>query len=166
MNLLTSTLFCTILMVSTGAALAENSHDGPGRAERHHARGMQGMPMVEHLVRALHRLDLSEEQREDVHAVLQEMKTAIRPVMEETRAGHEQLKELIKAATFDEEAVAVLATKEGQLAAERVIIASRAFSDVYVVLTDEQREELDAMSERRKQHKSKMRRHNKPSSSS
>ncbi len=165
MKLLTSTLLCTTLMASTGAVLAEDGGDGSGRSGRHHARGMQGMPMVEHVVRSLHRLDLSEEQREDVHAVLREMKAAIRPVMEETRAGHEQLKELIKATSFDEEAVAALASKEGQLAAERMIIASRAFSDVYVVLTDEQREELNAMSERRKQHKSKMRRHKKHSSS-
>ncbi len=37
------------------------------------------------------------------------------------RAGHEQLKELIKADSFDEAAVTALAEKEGALTAERLI---------------------------------------------
>ena len=165
MKSLISTLFFAILLTSTSAALARDGGDGQGRGGPHHTRGMQGIPMVSHLVRAMHRLDLSEEQKDAIHGVLQDMKTTIRPVMDETRVGHEQLQELIKAANYDEQAVAALAAKEGQLAAERVVIASRAFSDVFAVLTEEQREELSAMSEHRKQHQSKMRQHKKRSSS-
>ena len=165
MKSLISTLFSAILLVSAGTTLAEGYGEGPGRAGPRHARGMHGMPMVEHLVRALHRLDLSEEQKGNIHDVLRAMKADIHPVMSETKAGHEQLKELIKAASYDEKAVAALAAQEGQLAAERVVIASRALSSVFGFLTDAQREELNAMSEHHKQHRSELRRHKKHSSS-
>ena len=73
------------------------------------------------------------------------------------KAGHEQLKELIKAESFDESAVAALAETEGTLAAERLIVASRAMSDVYGQLTVEQRAELEIMASERAERRAEKR---------
>ena len=64
--------------------------------------------------------------------------------------NHEQLRELVKAGTFNEEAVALLADKEGELAAERLMLTSRALSEVYNILTVDQRKDLEAMGAQRK----------------
>ena len=75
------------------------------------------------------------------------------------RAMHAQLKELIKADTFDESAVSALARKEGDLAAERLLSASRATSNVYGQLTDEQRAQLASMAEERQAKRAERRHH-------
>jgi Spy/CpxP family protein refolding chaperone len=81
---------------------------------------------------------------------MQALKAEVRPIMQATKAGHLQLKELIKADSYDEQAVAALADKEGNLAAERMMITSRALSEVFSQLTDEQRSQLDEMAAQRK----------------
>ena len=113
--------------------------------------------MMDHFTRALRRLDLSDEQKESIHATMQTMKTEIAPIMSETKAGHLQLKELIKADQYDEDAVADLAAKEGDLAAERMLIASKAISVMLDQLTDEQRIQLDEMAAARKERHGKKR---------
>jgi Spy/CpxP family protein refolding chaperone len=71
--------------------------------------------------------------------------------MQEMKAGHMQLKELVKAESLDEQAVAAVAETEGLLAAERLKIAARAASEIFALLTDEQREQLEAMAAERGQ---------------
>jgi len=140
----------------TGAALAQDSMANPAGAKnghhqqgRHQQRGDQPMPVVEHMMRAVRHLDLSDEQQESVKAIMHGLKTQERQLMKEMKAGHEQLKELIKADSYDETAVAALAEKEGSLAAERLMSASRAMSEIYGLLSDEQRVELEVMASER-----------------
>ena len=85
-----------------------------------------------------------------VGEIMGALKADIRPVVMATRENHEQLKELVKAPTFDEGAVALLAEKEGDLAAERLMLTSRALSEIYNQLTNEQRIELEDMARHRK----------------
>lgn len=158
-NILKTILAATFLM-SAGASFAQDTDAGSGKPGKPGARGqrsMQGMPMVEHLMHALHRLDLDEEQKTSIRAVMKNMKAEVRPVMEEMKHGHQQLKGLIKADEFDEDAVAELAAKEGDLTAQRVMISSRALSEVYSFLTGEQRVELEEMAAERMERRSKKR---------
>ena len=149
----------TLLLTTAATAMADDSYGEPGRKGPRHQRGMQVMPVVEQLTHALKRLELDDQQREDIRGVMREMKTDIRPLMEETRAGHQTLKELIKAENYDQGAIAVLAKKEGDLAAERMMIASRTLSAIFSHLTDEQRDELDAMAAQRQERRSERRKH-------
>ncbi len=151
-TLITSILSATLFM-SFGPAFAQDSEyeSRKSSSSQRGQRGMQAMPMVEKLMHALHRLDLSEEQRTSIKTVMQEMKAEIRPIMGEMKAGQLQLKSLIKSDVYDETAVAELARIEGDLSAQRIVISSRAMSEVFGYLTDEQREELDLMAEQRKQ---------------
>lgn len=144
---LTTAFFSIVLLTLTGAALAQEPghyRDGP-----HHGRDMLPMPGVDKMMRAVRHLDLSDAQRDTIRDIMHSLKTEDRQMMREMRTGREQLRDLIKADTFDESAVADIAGKEGALTTERLMLASRAMSKVYAQLTDEQREELAAMAAER-----------------
>lgn len=164
MNKLSHLIFITILLASTTTAIAQDSHDNPGGPGAHHARGMQGMPAVEQLIRALHRLDLDENQQENIHTALRDLQADARPIMQATKARHQQLRQLITADVYDENAVAALATTEGELAAERVVLTSRTLANIFSMLSDEQRSQLRSMAEQRQQHRSERRKHKRRSS--
>lgn len=148
-----------IMLASSATVLAQDGYGVPGYKGQQGHRNAQFMPLTDRFMRAIRHLDLSEDQKDSIHTTMQALKTEMGPIMDEMKAGHLQLKELIKADGFDEQAVADLAAKEGDLAAERILITSRAMSDVYAQLTDEQRIQLEEMraermerrAERRKQ---------------
>jgi len=155
---LTIAFFSIALMTLAGVALAgpgpDHFRDGPS----HHGRGMPGMPVVDRVMRAVMHLDLSDEQVDNITAIMKSLKADDRELMKDMRANHEQLRELIKADTFDETAAADIAGKEGALTSERLVLASRAMSQVYAQLTDEQRAELEAMAEERAARRAEKRR--------
>lgn len=153
MTTIMTTILAATFLMSAGTTFAQDADSDPGHSGPRAHRGMQGMPMVEHLKRALHRLDLSDEQKESIRTILQDMKAELGPIMAEMKAGHMHLMELIKSAEYDEDAVAELATKEGKLVAQRMIMAGRALAEVYSYLTDEQRVQLDEMAAQRMQHR-------------
>jgi len=151
-NMMTGTVLTTLMLAFTGTALAQDPVTDPAGAtkkSRNHQRGNQAMPGVDRMMRGIMHLDLSDEQRASFKTIMKGLKAEERLLAKEMKSGHEQLKELIKAESFDEQAVASLAEQEGALAAERLIIASRAMSEVYGQLTDEQRAELEIMAEKR-----------------
>ena len=151
-NMMTGTILTTLLLAFMGTALAQDPVADPAnyaKKSRHHQRGNQPMPGVERMMRGIRHLELSDEQKASIKGIMQDLKAEERPLIREMKSDHEQLKELIKAESFDEQAVASLAEKEGGLAAERLIIASRAMSAVYAQLTDEQRAELETMAAER-----------------
>lgn len=145
MKTLMKTILAATFLMSAGATFAQNTEYGPGNPGPRGQRGLQGMPVVEQLVHALYHLDLSDEQKEGIRAVLQDLRADLDPIMAEMKAARAQLKELVKADEYDEDAVAELATKEGDLVAERLVITSRALSEVFSYLTDEQRAKLDGI---------------------
>ena len=157
MKKLLITAISSLLLMSAGTAMAQDPAGGPGKKARHQQGGMQAMPIVERVMRAIRHLDLDEEQKASIKVVMRGLKEDVRPLMHETRANHEQLKELVKAINFDDEAVAILAENEGDLAAKRMMLTSRALSDVYKVLTREQRDELAAMATQRQERRGGMR---------
>jgi len=145
MNKISITIITSLLLTVSGMALAQDFSGNPDNKGQRSQRGMQGSPMVDQLMRGIRRLDLEDEQRENVRAIMQGLKTETSPVMQKTRAVHLQLRELIKADVYDESAIAALAVQEGDFAAERMMITSRALSQVYGQLTPEQRDELATM---------------------
>ena len=157
MTTLLKTILAVTFLMSAGTSFAQDAGYGPGKPGQRGQRGMQSMPAVENMMRAIHRLDISDEQQADIRAVMQAMKTELSPIMEETKASHLQLKELIKADVYNEGAVAGLAAKEAVRFAERIVITSRALSEVYGYLTDEQRAELEEMAALRMERRSEKR---------
>jgi Spy/CpxP family protein refolding chaperone len=131
MNKINITIITILMLTVSGMALAQDFSGNPGNKGQRSQRGMQGASMVDQVMRGIRRLDLEDEQRESVRAIMQALKTETSPVMQKTRAVHLQLRELIKADVYDEDAVAALAMQEGDFAAERMMITSQALSQVY-----------------------------------
>jgi len=157
MNKISITIITILMLTVSGMALAQDSSGNPGNKGQRSQRGMQGASMVDQLMRGIRRLDLEDEQRENVRAIRQGLKAETSPVMQKSRAVHLQLKELIKADVYDADAIAALAVQEGDFAAERMMITSRALSQVYSQLTPEQRDELEAMATDRQERRDERR---------
>jgi protein CpxP len=149
MNKLIITIISALMLTVSSAALAQNPDGGFGDKGKRHQRGMQGNPFVEQVMRGIKRLDLEDEQRTSIRSIMQTLKTDSRTLMEQTKAGHLQLRSLITAENYDEAAVEALAEKEGELATERMILSSRALSKIYAQLNEEQQAELNAMAAER-----------------
>ncbi len=146
--------FCLLL---TGLLLAGNSiagDHGPGQ-DRMHQRGGPGMatPIIQHLTRAIRRLDLSDDQKESIHTELKGLKGTLKPLVQELHESKKDLHGLITASEYDAEAVAINAERQGSLTAEITIIASEVASAVLAQLSDAQRAELEAMGEEHRAHR-------------
>jgi Spy/CpxP family protein refolding chaperone len=157
MNKISITIITSLLLSVSGMALAQDFYGEPGNKGQHSQRGMQGMPIVDQVMRGLKRLDLEDDQRENIRAIMQDLRAETRPVMQKTRALHLQLKELVKADVYDEDAIAALTVQEGDFAAERMMIVSRALSQIYGELTLDQRDELAAMAAERQERRTERR---------
>jgi protein CpxP len=161
MKKLMITTMTAILLMAGGLAVAQDDFYGDRERNQKHKRGMPAMPVVAQVMRAVRHLDLSDEQKSAMKKIMHGLKQDTRPIMDEMKVNHVLLRDLIKAETYDEAAVAELAETEGKLAAQRLVITSRALSAIYAQLTDEQRVELETMAaerrekmnERRKQRK-------------
>jgi protein CpxP len=157
MNKLIVTTMTTVLLMISGLAMAQDDFYGDRERNQRHKRGMQPMPVVAQVMRAVRHLDLSDEQKSAVKEIMHGLKQETRPIMSEMKANHMLLRDLIKAESYDEAAVADIAEAEGKLAAERLLVTSRALSDIYAQLTAEQRAELEAMAAERRERMSERR---------
>jgi protein CpxP len=158
MNKLIISIIGAAMLTISGTALAQD--ESPVERQKkgqHNKRGNQSMPLVSKVMRAVRHLDLSEEQKAGVKAVMHELKVAMRPINNEMNANNLQLKELVTADNYDETAVALVAETEGQLATDRLMLAGRAIADVYAQLTGEQRAELETMTAQRQERRGERR---------
>ena len=153
MNKLMISVMTAGLLAISGMAVAQDGGQGPGNKGQRSHRGMQAPPrtMMEGVMRAIKRLDLSEEQKEGIWTTVHDLKGELHPVMMEMRNGQRELRELVTSGSFDEKAVAALAEKTGDLTAQRILLTTGAVANVLGQLTEEQRAQLDAMAAERKQ---------------
>lgn len=145
-----ATILASLLLTAAGNTFAGDRSDGPGKRGKHGSRGSEGAMIMEHFKRELRQLDLSDDQQADVKAIMQDLHAQSRLIGEEQSTNQEQLAELIKAESWDENAAAQLAAKEGDLTAQRTLLTSKALADIYAQLNPDQRAELAANAEERK----------------
>ena len=162
MNKLIMAIASTLIMTVAGASFAQDGVVEPEKKKQrqhrqHQQRGMQSMPVVETMMRAIKQLDLDDDQKARIREVMEGLKTDVRPIMMESRTTLAQLPDLVKTTPYEEESVTALVEKEGKLAAERLMLTSQALSDVYNILTIDQRNELDAIAEQRREKRTKKR---------
>ena len=153
MNKLIITTVATLVLAAAGASFAQDfsGDPRPGKKGQRQHHGVQPAPMIERLMRAIRHLDLSEEQKLGIKAVMQGLKEEVHPIMQDMRTGHEQLRELVKAESYNTDAVALVAGNGCKLASQRIMLTSEALSNILAQLTEEQREQLDTMAAERKE---------------
>ncbi len=152
-TLITTTLAAALFIAGTAAA---HDHDRNRDRDRQRAAPAPELAAIQHLGKAVRRLGLSEEQKEAVRAEFKGLKEQVKPIMEARRAAHRELRELVTTTPYDADAVADLAASQGKSATELTMITSGTVAAVLAHLTDEQRAELEAMGERRREHRERM----------
>jgi Spy/CpxP family protein refolding chaperone len=143
-------LAALLLAGSTFAAEREQ------RPDRMHQRGPEmGTQLIEHLGKAMRRLDLSDEQKETIRADMKGLRESIKPLVKQVHEGRKELHGLITGDAYDKDAAAGIAEQQGKLTSEITMIASETAARVLARLSDEQRAELTAMGEKRRTHRTK-----------
>jgi len=137
----------TLGFLATGAVSARpyGGCDG-GRHAAFQPHGMHGGGSMRHLI---NRLDLTEEQRDQIFAIKHAQRPAIREKMKELRKGREALQEAAMAEPYDAQAVRKLADQQARLRAELIVMRNAAQNKIYALLTPEQREEVAQRKESR-----------------
>lgn len=101
----------------------------------------------------LRRLELTDEQREQVRTLIGEGREAARASFEETRAARAALAEVVASATVEEERIRTLAAELGRLAGDAAVRRAQTYAAVWQVLTPEQQAraaEIEAEREERR----------------
>jgi len=133
---------------------------GPGPDAMHGPGPDPQGAMMWHLMHAMQQLDLSEEQKDAIHQLMEHGKEEMNANRQASMETLRDLHELLQADELDEGALSQLAQRSGELAKERVLLTGRHLHAILAELDDSQREQLRAMGEElRERHHHHERRH-------
>ncbi|MCG6964264.1 MAG: Spy/CpxP family protein refolding chaperone [Acidobacteria bacterium] len=138
-----------VVLGGAGLVLAGGFGGGHG-----HGAGMFGHRgtggMLGRMARVLHRLDLSAEQRDKVHAILDAARPQFQAHVEALRTSRQQLSDL-SPAKFDEAAVRTIAESQAKEMADMIVLSQKVRAQVYALLTPEQQSKLAEMRQKMQQ---------------
>jgi protein CpxP len=144
-------LLVAALAVMLGAAIAKSqTADESAPPPMHgHEFGMEG-----HMMGFFAKyLDLSDAQRAQMRAVMQKERPTLKPLMQQLRQEHEQLKPYAEGA-YDEVKVRALAAQHAQAVLELTVQETRIHNELFQLLTPDQQakmKEFEANREERMQ---------------
>lgn len=142
-------LAAAVLLTTSGilvyAQKARSGERRSGSESRMEGRGGRGQGGARQLARMAEKLELTETQREQVKTILSTERPAVEPHMKQLRETRQALKAASRTSPFDEAKVRELTAQQGQLLAAMMFEKERVFSQVYEVLTPEQRTKADTM---------------------
>jgi protein CpxP len=129
-------LLIPVLVVMLGAAIAKSqTADAP--LMRGHEFGMEGR-----LIGLFAKyLDLSDAQRAQMKAVMEKERPTLKPLMQQLRQAHEQLKPF-EEGTYDEVKVRALAAQQNQTISELIVQETRIHNELFQLLTPDQQAKL------------------------
>jgi protein CpxP len=137
---------CLAPLAGFSQTTTPNPHDGMMAHRGHGQHGMhRGLPF-------LRGVKLSDAQREQVKAIMQQQQTQRREQHEQLRNAHEALRALAQSGQFDEGKAAALAQTAGQAMAAMALQQARTESQVIALLTPEQRQQMADAQARHRDH--------------
>jgi protein CpxP len=121
-------------------------------APHRHGHGPHGEPGPGEMMRMLaDRLDMTEEQRDQVKALHQQHRQAMEAQRDQMREAQRELADQMHAATFDEGAIRNAAATVAALKADLAVAKAALHQEVRALLTPEQLEQFNEMQERRRE---------------
>lgn len=93
-------------------------------------------------------LDATQEQRTNAKRILAESKTRVEPLVQELKSTHQQLAELGKDGTFNEQRVNELAEQQSETMKQLIFEKEKTKAQLFAILTPEQRTKAEQMKER------------------
>ncbi len=136
----------SVIILASGTALAERprfgQHPGqnnerPARAEGHQGFMQKGPAF--NRARMASRLQLSDEQREEIKAIHEAARDLTQPIADQMVSNSDEIKDLVKAEPYDEAPVQVLATEQGELQSQLVLIQANTKAAIFAIFTDDQK---------------------------
>ncbi len=134
-------IILTVVLTAMGALMifGQDSTDNAGKKEfgrkGHHGkrghRGGKGM--------MLRGLDLTDEQKAQVKQIMQTSRENTKSVREQMKANRQQLEAVSENGNFDQAQVQALAAQQGNLHAQMIVEKERVKSQIYQILTPEQK---------------------------
>lgn len=139
-----SIILATILMALAAglAATASAQHRGMGF-------GRNNGWMLKHMTK---QLNLTDAQQTQIKGIMADEKTKIKPMMQQLRQN-QQGEDANVNGSFDENQARTFASKQAQLMTDLIVEKERMRSQVYAVLTPEQRQKALQLMQERQQHR-------------
>jgi periplasmic protein CpxP/Spy len=132
-----------LLAVAAGLATSAAAQR-PGRGFGRHSGWM-----LKHMTKAL---NLTEAQQTQIKGIMADGKTRTMPLMQQLRQN-EQAQNANINGTFNEEQARAFAGKQAQLTTDLIVEKQRTRSQIYAVLTPEQRQKAQQLMQERQQHR-------------
>ena len=114
------------------------------RAAHHRFRDL-GMHGERGIMMALRSLDLTDEQKSKVKEILDANRSTIQPIRGQMRTNHEKLAAL--KGNFDDAAVTEIAKNQGDLTEQLIVARQHVKSQIFAILTDEQKAKAEKLRE-------------------
>lgn len=141
---LISTLGVFALAKSSAESVAIDkmfASDGKANLENH--------PIVRRILnRIADRLDLTDEQKSQIRQIFQDARPRVQPLVQQAIATRHDLQEATANGTFNEAQVRVLAERQGRTVGQLIVEKERVKTQIYNVLTPEQRQKVEQMKDR------------------
>ena len=134
-----------ILVVAAGMAgtlLAQGPGQNFGPGFRHHGGSMLG-----HMTKEL---NLTTDQQTQIKNIMQAQKSKVQPLMQQMRQNR-QAEDANITGNFDENQARTFANKQSQIMSDLMVEQERTKSQIYVVLTPEQRQKAQQLMQQRQQ---------------
>lgn len=147
--ILGSVLAASILGLGANSGVIAASDGNPGGSQRagHEGHGWHregGMPRI------FERLDLSQQQREQINQIMDEGKQARQERKKALWQNRKALRDQAMADTYDAQRVQELADQQAKLNAELTVMRTESFYRIYSVLTPDQKQKLAELKQQRK----------------
>ena len=127
-----------IAVLALGAIFvaAQKSAGGEGQGKRGfgHGRGHRGGGGM-----MLRGLDLTDDQKNQVKQIMEASKSKVQPLRESMKANRDKLRQATADGKFDEAQVQALATEQANISAQLLVERTRTKSQIFQILTPEQR---------------------------
>ena len=133
--------FLTVLMGSV-IAKSQTAEDTPTPPSMH-GHGM-GMGMEGHMHFMAAKLNLTDDQKTQMHAIMQKEKPTMQPLHQQEHQIDQQLRQYVEG-NFDQAKVAALAAQKAQIQAQMTVEETKIHNQLYQLLTDDQKTQLKQM---------------------
>jgi protein CpxP len=137
-----SIILAAIFMALAAGLAASAQHRGMGF-------GRNNGWMLKHMTK---QLNLTEAQQTQIKGIMASEKTKIKPMMQQLRQN-QQAEDANINGSFDENQARTFANKQAQLMTDLIVEKERMRSQVYAVLTPEQRQKALQLMQERQQHR-------------
>jgi len=133
--------FLAVLMGSV-IAKSQTAEDAPP-APPMHGHGM-GMGMEGHMQFMAAKLNLTDDQKTQMKAVMQKERPTMQPLHQQEHQIDQQLRQYVEG-NFDQAKVAALAGQKAQIQAQLTVEETKIHNQLYQLLTDDQKTQLKQM---------------------